>query len=266
MKQGSKTLDLTFAFVAFLLLLFVGAIAGFKIGSHFVDLQSSGVFASWKLLDGPYKFKEIVDANSSMVWVKAIDGKIYSWDCQYHECRWIEVENVPADAHENYQGMGEQPLNKGDTCPADESFAPSEEPPGKIVECALGWYRATDAGFGSYFVLLEDGTIWSWQHTSDVINASMTIIPLSVLDGLLVGSAIFFIIILIMKRYSNINKIVGSLVVLILTWLISCNLFIFIHDYRILFITIFIINAGCFIWFFYQFLMWKIQKRLPKNT
>lgn len=266
MKQGTKTLDLTFAFVALLLLLFVGAIAGFKIGSYFVDIQSSGVFVSWKLLDGSYKFKEIVDANSSMVWAKTADEKLYSWDCQYHECIWTEVEKVPADAHENYQGMGEQPLNKGDICPADESFSPSEEPPGKIVECALGWYRATDAGLGSYFVLLEDGTIWSWQHTSDVINASMTIIPLSVFDGLLVGSAIFLIIILTLKRYSNRKKVAGSLFVLILTWLISCNLFIFIHDYRILFMTVLIINVGCLIWFFYQFLTWIIQRRLSENN
>lgn len=266
MKQGTKAVDLIFAFGVFLLFLLVGAIAGFKIGSHLVGLQSSGAFASWKLLDGPYKFIEIVDANSATVWAKTSDGKLYSWDCQYHECLWIEVENVPADAHENQQGMGEQPLNKNDTCPVDETFSPSEDPPGKIAGCALGWYRSIDAGFGRYFALLEDGTIWSWQHTDDVINASMTIIPLSVLDGLLTGSAIFFLIILAVQRNSTRKKMAGSLLVLIMTWLISCNLFLFIHEYRTLITIVIIINAACLIWFFHQLLAWITQRQGSENN
>lgn len=250
-----------------LFFLFVGGvIAGYKIGRHIVDLQASGSFVSWKPLVGPYKFEEIVDANSSTVWAKTSDGKLYSWDCQYHECIWTEVENVPADAHEYDQGMGEQPLNKGDTCPVDDSFSPSNEPPGKIVGCALGWYRGIDTGFGSYYALLEDGTIWSWHHTNDVINASVIIIPLSILDVILVGSAIFFIIILITNRYSKRNKVVGSLFALTITWLISCNLSILIYDYKILFMIVLIINVACLIWFFYQFSTWIAQRRFSENN
>jgi len=191
-----------------LLLLFLsacGIVLGYKIGGYIVNLQTSGSFVSWKLLDGPYKFEEIVDANSSVVWAKTADGKLYSWDCQSQDkCKWVGTENVPADAHETYQGMGEQPLNKDDICPPHyESFSLSEKPHGKIVECALGWYMGGDAGFGGYFALLEDGTIWSWRHTHDVFNATMFFIPLSVCVGLIISIAIFVITMIIVTRNSK---------------------------------------------------------------
>lgn len=191
-----------------LLLLFFlsvgGIFGGYIIGGYIVDLHTSGKFTSWELLDGPYKFEEIVDANSSTVWAKTADGKLYLWNCQSQdECKWVEVENVPDNTHENDQGVGEQPLNKGDTCPSDISFSPSKEPPGKIVECALGWYWSIDAGFGGYFALLEDGTIWSWRHTYDVFNATMFFIPLSACGGLIISIVIFIVIMIIVARNSR---------------------------------------------------------------
>lgn len=260
MKQDTKSFDQIYTFAAFLFWVFVGAIVGFILGNYFLDLQTSGAFVSWKLLDGQYNFTEIVDANSSMVWAKTSEGKLYSWDCQYHECTWTEVKNVPADAHETYDGRGEQPLIKSNTCPTDESFSPSKKTPGKIAECALGRYWGIDTGYVSFYALLEDGTIWSWKHLNDVFNATMFIIPFSVLDGILVGSTIFFIIILITNRHSKNNKVAGSLFVLTIAWLISCNLIPFIQDYRTLIMSIFIINVACLIWIFYQFLTWVIQR------
>ena len=94
----------------------LGFIFGCVAGIIVAGISYSSVFASWKLLDGPMKFKQITEVTSQNIWAQKDDGKIYSWSFNcYLEARcnkWIETQIIPTGLHE----FGEQPMEKGASC------------------------------------------------------------------------------------------------------------------------------------------------------
>jgi len=142
----------------------VGSVIGFSVGNNIHHRSSSGEFTSWKILDSTLKFEHIIDANTSMVWAQAANGKKYSWEsnCQpQSKCNeWTEVDKIPDDNHKN--GVPEE-----------------------TVECALGWTQSVN-GAGGYYVLLSNGSVWYWKVPTgnDTISA---IVLISTLIGFIIG-------------------------------------------------------------------------------
>ncbi len=149
----------------------VFAILGIALAVGFgfliVVLNDGGAFNSWKLLDSQYKFNEIVDANSYTVWATNTEGKLLYYInriyCDENDCnQWIETKNVADDAHYG----GERPVEKDASCQFD-SLMFLRKPPGTVTECARGWYAGPEFGTVTYYALLNDGTIWKWEHHGD---------------------------------------------------------------------------------------------------
>jgi hypothetical protein len=161
----------------------VGSVIGFSVGNNIYHRSSLGEFTSWEILDSTLKFEHIVDANTSMVWVQATNGKIYlrKSNCQSQsKCdEWIEAPNVPNDSHKN----GGFVINKGNICPTSSSLP--KKLPGETAECALGWTQSAN-GVGSYYALLSDGTVWYWEVPigSDTISIMVLI---STIIGFILG-------------------------------------------------------------------------------
>jgi hypothetical protein len=160
-----------------------GSVIGFSVGNNIHHRSSSGEFTSWKILDSTLKFEHIIDANTSMVWAQAANGKKYSWEsnCQpQSKCNeWTEADKIPDDSHKNGGFM----INKSNICPTSPS--PPRDVPEETVECALGWTQSVN-GAGGYYVLLSNGSVWYWKAPtgSDTISA---IVLISTLIGFIIG-------------------------------------------------------------------------------
>lgn len=155
--------------VLLLLIILESPVLGFAIGLVFgstadqrrMDAQYN---EPWKQADGTHVFVEIVEASSVKVWARTADDRLYLYTWSYpcydgDAClNWVEAEEVPDDIHA--QGHGEMPIVKAETCPAFGQF--TKEPPKNVAECVLAPYRSVVA-WGTYYVLLNDGTIWFWQ-------------------------------------------------------------------------------------------------------
>lgn len=180
----------------------LGLYIGMEIGS-FRD-ENKQKYEPWKQIESPYKFKEIVDATSDTVWVKTIDGKLYSWEmyCDHDmECeKWVETQEVPADIHEGYAA---QQFEKNNFCPLSRSSLP-KEPPSTVKECGVGSYMSI-VWIAQYYALLDDGTIWYWKYP--VGNDSVGWTEIYSLGGIFAGFAIallaFVIFSTIGQNYSD---------------------------------------------------------------
>lgn len=190
-----KSILLTLLF--FIVFSVLGIAVGFGVGHVVVILDNEGLFSSWKLLDGSLKFEQIIDATSQTVWAKTNDGKLYSWKFNCLNCnRWIETQDVPTDLYDS----GERSMIKDITCETD-SYKFFRQPPGHLVECARGWFAGPEFGTVVYYALLEDGKIWTWQHTSSMVFD--IIVPISFSFGGLILGIIAFMVFVIRRRMKN---------------------------------------------------------------
>ena len=165
-----------------------GVVAGYKIGHELAKLRANGIFTSWELLESPYKFEEIINANYSTVWARAENGKIYSWTDQ-----WLEVNEIPSD-------NDEQQFTKSNSCSFNEGISFVKEPSSEVIECAFWQEWRIDVALQASYILLEDGTIWSRRYINDLFNAIFYFVPISTCSGFLFAILIFSII---MKRNSK---------------------------------------------------------------
>ena len=187
----------------------IGAGIGLIVGIGIVRLEQSGVFISWKLLDGPVKFSQIVHANTNVVWAQSVDDKLYSWGMNCYsqpECNeWVEVVSVS----DNVDYMLEHGLIKiGDSCQLGASNSPKKQP-GNVVECALVQLGMYESSWTVYYALLDDGSIWSWKYTSNLYAFIFT--PLiSFLVGTLLGAITGIIIVSIRHKKKNQSQLSPS--------------------------------------------------------
>ena len=162
MQQAKSFFLSLLLFIVFSVL---GIAVGFSAGYSIVVLDNEGLFSSWKLLNGSLKFEQIIDATSQTVWAQTKDGKFYSWNFNCLNCnQWVETQEVPTDLYD----FGERSMIKDVTCET-RGHKFFRKPPGNIVECARGWFAGPEFGTVAYYALLEDGEIWTWQHSSSMI-------------------------------------------------------------------------------------------------
>ena len=80
--------------LTFLLCVVLGAWAGFKSLTVITDLEYSGKFVQWQLLESQQKFLQIVDTSEGGVWAMAENRKTYVYQsvfCDYEICgQWMQ--------------------------------------------------------------------------------------------------------------------------------------------------------------------------------
>jgi len=184
--QKIKSFFLSLLF--FIIFSILGIAVALGVGYLILILNEGGAFNSWKELNSPFVIKKIVDANSSTVWVENNDGKLFYYKdikqvyCDSSDCnQWIETEGVTNDIN----STGEQPVVKDNSCQFD-NLKFLRKPHGNIVECARGWFAGPEFGTVAYYALLDDGTIWKWEHHGDNILYIFTFLCL-ILVGFILG-------------------------------------------------------------------------------
>ena len=153
----------TFLFALILaIIVCLGIPLGFWAGNTFDGIRASGAYTPWELLDSPVAFTRIADVSSRGIWAQTKDDKLYFWKFCGNQgsmpCEWTEITNIPSNAHVD----DFSPMSKGKNCP--ESHTYPKNYPGNIIECATMPLRSGSGFANSYFTLLEDGTIWEWDH------------------------------------------------------------------------------------------------------
>ncbi|MFN8425811.1 MAG: hypothetical protein U0X93_05155 [Anaerolineales bacterium] len=203
-RKNNAFLNSCLIFVIFII---SGAVLGFLAGSIAADISNTSALSSWELLDSPQKFETIVDVTSQTIWAQSEDGKLYSWNFICYgdiQCmQWVETSDVPNDIHD----FGENPMEKSTSCKTTSSN-PVKQPPGKLVECARGWYAGPEYGQVTYYALLEDGKIWALQTSSSLIVD--TVLPIVYSFGGLVLSIIGFFIFIIWRKIKSKQEITKS--------------------------------------------------------
>jgi len=158
--QFLKTSFFTFFLCAVLAV--VGAGMGFFAGIGIDNLRLSSILVSWKLLDSPVKFAQIVDANTNTAWAKSTEDKLYTWECQTQkECKWIETREIPLDVHD---GIGL--TTNGDTCQLEGSVNQKKQPE-NVVGCVFTQFSVGESSQTDFYALLDDGTIWHGFYSVD---------------------------------------------------------------------------------------------------
>jgi hypothetical protein len=93
-----------------------------------------------------------------------------------------------------------RPVEIGTTCPHTEHFTYLKYPPGNIIECAYALSLGMDIMPGqiSYYVLLDNGKIWSWSYSGgsmlDGLMYTLVFAALFSIFGLLLVVAIRFMV------------------------------------------------------------------------
>ena len=161
----------SFGFYSFIfIIVIISPLLGSYLGGVYVDREYKQKIMDeqnepWKQIPSSYFFTKIVDANTYSIWAETADHKLYYFfdrKCiDEMKCKeWIKTESVPENAHDS-GGGGELPMRKGTTCPGLLEHY-QKIPPERVIECAIGPYQ-TVVSFGTYYALLEDGTIWYWE-------------------------------------------------------------------------------------------------------
>jgi hypothetical protein len=168
----------------------LGISIGFGIGVGLKILYDEGLFTSWKQLDGSLRYTELVKVTYDDIWAKTLDGKVYSWsfNCYREEpCNvWIETN----ETLENAQNFGQ--LSKIGNAPCQIlDFKLYRKPPRNAVQCGESMIFGVESSLFSYYVLLENGTIWaSHFHPSNIFGLVMILfLPV----GFILGVRVFII-------------------------------------------------------------------------
>jgi hypothetical protein len=95
---------------------------------------------------------------------------------------------------DNIHAYGNLPIKQMRACPENENF-PDEFPPKKIVECVFVYIsKGIQGESGSYYVLLEDGTIWLWSPVLTGTDFDLLLLSVGYIGFLLGGFTGVFLI------------------------------------------------------------------------
>lgn len=183
--------DLAYLFASMFLFAIVGSLVGLVAGIGILISKESNTFVSWEILDSPYKFQQIDASSFSEVIAKSFEGKIYRLSCYAEDCEWVETQEIPNITYDELN-------KKGPSCQLSEWSTP-KDPPGKVVECVFTSWTAGEGAGVDYYVLLDDGKVWHWSHSSDAFG-SLYFIFISVLVGAILGSLAGISIFIIIKK------------------------------------------------------------------
>jgi hypothetical protein len=188
--------------LTFLLCVVLGAWAGFKSLTVITDLEYSGKFVQWQLLESQQKFLQIVDTSEGGVWARAENGKTYVYHsvfCDYEICgQWMQ-STPPSEIDR----LSEQLLRSG--CDSSyryygkefQSIEPKYPPQAAAnpLECTVVEWHDPYNGAESlvYYVLLDNGDLWMWNHSPNLRQVFVLIIVFPLI-GLLVGILVWLVV------------------------------------------------------------------------
>lgn len=189
-------------FITFLIFCAVGIWVGLKVLPVLIDLQHSGRLVRWQLLESQQKFQQIVDANENGVWVQAENGKYYvyySVFCKDVVCgKWLESTSpsifyfqsaklITSGCKSTYEFYGQGSDGVEPKYPPQKTANP--------LECAVVRWREPYNGAESlvYYVLLDNGDLWMWNHSPNLRTIFGLLIACSLI-GLSSGIIIWFYI------------------------------------------------------------------------
>jgi len=188
--------------ITFFLFGAAGIWAGLKVFSIGTDLQDSGRFVQWQLLDSEQTFRQIVDASENGVWVQAENGKYYvyySVFCKAVTCgKWLETTSpsvfyfqsaklITSGCKATYESYGQGFDGVEPKYPPQKTANPRE--------CAVVRWHEPYNGAESlvYYVLLDNGQLWTWNHSPDLSMAFLFFIVCPLI-GLILGIIIWFVL------------------------------------------------------------------------
>ncbi|MFN8459719.1 MAG: hypothetical protein U0401_34575 [Anaerolineae bacterium] len=161
-------------------------VAGCWAGLWLAQTWNSGGFVRWERLPPlPQPPLQLVGGAIAgnfrgVVYVKTIDGQVYACRPRETDACWLKT-NTPS------KGGSED-----ETCAAYPLRYTVAEPPGPVKEHLRVQWCHFEAGAQNDFVLLEDGSIWVWQHwDANYLNLSRGFLALGCGPslGLLIGVA-----------------------------------------------------------------------------
>jgi hypothetical protein len=197
-----------FSASCFFLLLFsvLGVVLGYGIAKILSDPFEEGVFAVWRPLNSRYTFTQILDANSTRIWARAEDGKIYTrmtYCIPGSNCgAWTETPAVKND----FDPSGwELRMVKSASCQENDWKYPRDPSP-QVVECAAVYISGAEFGARIYYALLEDGSIKVWKHSSSMMQDGLLYLFVMFI-GLLLGIVTFTVF---MRYTGNKKSLAGS--------------------------------------------------------
>lgn len=162
-----------------LTLLLVGIALGVRLGVAW----NTGSLARWERLpEPPASPVQIVGGTTRLVYVMAADGQVYACTPAGGEC-WAAVD-TPLDIAPIDPACAEYPIHYS-----------MSAPPGKTIDSLQTQWCHFEAGEQTGYALLDDGTVWMWQHRdANFLNLARTAVTATAgcLAGLLLGALILF--------------------------------------------------------------------------
>lgn len=147
-----------------LLATILGGFIGWRLGW----MSVSGQLTRWQLLNAPpADAVEIFGGERGLLLVRTEPGQVY----QYTRHSWQEI-TLPADfvPREEYHCYSQ----------------PTPEPPGNVIGSFAESTMCMETVNQRYYVLLEDHSVWRWEHTTDHVSGGM-IVTFSPVVGLILG-------------------------------------------------------------------------------
>jgi hypothetical protein len=158
-------------------------ILGIALGVQLGAAWNTGSLARWERLpDLPASPIQIVGGTTSLVYVKTADGQVYTCTPAGGEC-WTRAD-APLDLDPIDAACAEYPLR----------YAMSA-PPGNIIDSLQTQWCHFEAGEQTGYAILDDGTVWMWQHRdANYLNLARIAVTATggCLAGLLTGTLILF--------------------------------------------------------------------------
>jgi len=158
-------------------------ILGIALGVQLGAAWTTGSLARWERLpDPPASPVQIVGGTTSLVYVKAANDQVYTCTPAGGEC-WARAD-APPDVAPIDAACAEYPIRYAMTAP-----------PGNAIDTLLAQWCHFEASEQTGYAILQDGTVWMWQHRdANFLNLARTAVTATggCLAGLLTGVLILF--------------------------------------------------------------------------
>jgi len=156
---------------------------GIALGVQLGAAWNTGSLARWERLpDPPARPVQIAGGTISIVLVKAADSQVYACTPVGGEC-WVQA-NEPVDLTTVDADCAKYPVR----------YAMSA-PPGNTIDTLQTQWCHFEAGEQTGYAILQDGTVWMWQHRdANFLNLARSVLTAAggCLAGLLICTLILF--------------------------------------------------------------------------
>lgn len=166
------------------LLLFGLPILGFTVGFRSIGAAGNAAVGRWRSLGAPpVRPAGIVDASPGRIHVRGEDGSL------------LECDHTGPTRDNACWKKAEQPVQKDGRVELGVTYRGEIPPlPGPMVEALdLVFYQYAESATYMRYALLEDGSVWVWEHHADA-NTSLLVL----FAGPVCGLALAIVIVVVM--------------------------------------------------------------------